>query len=91
MNLTIFNNLNSGKVETSTISSFGATLIDDADSTAARSTLGLGTSSILNVGTSANNIVQLSGSSLLPAVNGSQLTNLPATGDGGIAMAIALG
>tara|TARA_R110000822_G_scaffold26163_1_gene78998 strand:- start:558 stop:665 length:108 start_codon:yes stop_codon:yes gene_type:complete len=35
--------------------------------------------------------VQLNGSSLLPAVDGSQLTNLPASGDGGIAMAIALG
>ena len=38
-----FNNLNSAKVETSTISSFGATLVDDADAGAARTTLGLGT------------------------------------------------
>jgi len=37
-----FNNLNSAKVETSTISSFGATLVDDADAGAARTTLGLG-------------------------------------------------
>lgn len=38
-----FNNLNSDKVETSTISTFGASLIDDADASAARTTLGLGT------------------------------------------------
>lgn len=37
-----FTNLNSDKVETSTISTFGATLIDDADAAAARTTLGLG-------------------------------------------------
>jgi hypothetical protein len=37
-----FNNLNSDKVETSTISTFGASLIDDADASAARTTLGLG-------------------------------------------------
>jgi hypothetical protein len=30
-----------------------------------------------NVGTGANNIIQLNGSALLPAVDGSQLTNLP--------------
>lgn len=37
-----FTNLNSDKVETSTVSTFGATLIDDADAAAARTTLGLG-------------------------------------------------
>jgi hypothetical protein len=52
---------------------------------------GLGTAATLNVGTSANNIVQLDGSALLPAVDGSQLTNLPgATAGFAIAMAIAL-
>jgi hypothetical protein len=45
----------------------------------------------LNVGTSASNIVQLDGSALLPAVDGSQLTNLPGASAGfAIAMAIAL-
>ena len=34
-----FTNLNSGKVETSTISSYGASLIDDANAAAARTTL----------------------------------------------------
>ena len=57
----------------------------------ARTSLGLGSAAVLTAGTSANNAVQLDGSARLPAVDGSQLTNLPATGDGGIAMAIALG
>lgn len=43
---------------------------------AARTSLGLGTAATFNVGTSANNIVQLDGSSKLPAVDGSQLTNI---------------
>lgn len=41
--------------------------------------LALGTAAFLNVGTGPNNVVQLNGSSKLPAVDGSQLTNLPAT------------
>jgi len=40
----------------------------------------LGTAAFLDVGTSANNVVQLDGSSRLPAVDGSQLTNLPSGG-----------
>jgi hypothetical protein len=52
---------------------------------------GLGTAATLNVGTSANNIVQLDGSALLPAVDGSQLTNLNAASPGfAVAMSIAL-
>jgi hypothetical protein len=52
---------------------------------------GLGTAATLNVGTSANNVVQLNGSAQLPAVDGSQLTNLNAATNGfAIAMAIAL-
>ena len=52
---------------------------------------GLGTSSTLDVGTSANNVVQLDGSAKLPAVDGSQLTNIDAASPGfAIAMAIAL-
>ena len=81
----------SGSAGTYDLTAAGKALLDDANNTAQRSTLGLGTAAVLNVGTSANNIIQLNGSSLLPAVNGSQLTNLPASGDGGIAMAIALG
>tara|TARA_R110002126_G_scaffold71424_1_gene179118 strand:- start:380 stop:2146 length:1767 start_codon:yes stop_codon:yes gene_type:complete len=49
---------------------------------------GLGTAATLNVGTSASNIVQLNGTAQLPAVDGSNLTNLP---DNSIPFAIALG
>jgi len=52
---------------------------------------GLGTSSTLDVGTSASNVVQLDGTAKLPAVDGSQLTNIDAASAGfAIAMAIAL-
>jgi hypothetical protein len=44
----------------------------------ARTSLGLGTSATLDVGTTANKVVQLDASARLPAVDGSQLTNLPA-------------
>ena len=40
----------------------------------------LGTAAAEDVGTSANNVVQLDGSARLPAVDGSQLTNLPSAG-----------
>lgn len=45
---------------------------------AARTALGIGTAGVLDVGTSANNVVQLTSASKLPAVDGSLLTNLPA-------------
>lgn len=45
----------------------------------ARTNLGLGTAAVLNVGTSANNIVQLNGSAQIPAVSGALLTNLNAS------------
>jgi hypothetical protein len=59
----------------------------------ARTSLGLGSAAVLTAGTSANNAVQLDGSARLPAVDGSQLTNLPSTGATAgfaVAMAIAL-
>lgn len=43
-----FTNLNSDKVETSAVSAFGGTLIDDADAATARTTLGLGTAAVQN-------------------------------------------
>lgn len=43
----------------------------------------LGTAAALNAGTGANNVVQLDGSGRLPAIDGSQLTNLPSGGGGG--------
>ena len=41
---------------------------------------GLGTSATVDTGTSANQIVKLDGNAKIPAVDGSQLTNLPASG-----------
>lgn len=42
----------------------------------ARTNLGLGSAAVLTAGTAANNAVQLDGSAKLPAVDGSQLTNI---------------
>jgi len=44
--------------------------------TTSRSNPGLGTVAVLDVGTGANQIVQLDGSVRLPAVDGSSLTNV---------------
>jgi hypothetical protein len=81
-----------GTAATYDLTTAGKALLDDADASAQRTTLGLGTSATLNVGTSANNIVQLDGSARLPAVDGSQLTGLStgATQGFAIAMAVAL-
>jgi hypothetical protein len=51
----------------------------------ARTNLGLGTAAVLDVGTTANKVVQLDGTAKLPALDGSQLTNLPA-GSGGMTL-----
>lgn len=48
--------------------------------TNARTNLGLGNAATLTAGTGPSNVVQLDGSSKLPAVDGSQLTNIPFTG-----------
>ena len=81
----------SGTAAVYDLTAAGKALLDDADASAQRTTLGLGTAAVANKGTSAGNVVVLDGSARLPAVDGSQLSNLPASGDGGIAMAIALG
>ena len=49
------------------------------DAAGTRAALGLGSVATLNTGTSAGNVVALDGSGKLPAVDGSQLTALPAT------------
>lgn len=43
----------------------------------ARANLGLGTAAVLDVGTTASKVVQLTAAAKLPAVDGSLLTNLP--------------
>lgn len=55
-------------------------LSDLASASTARTNLGLGTAATLTAGTSANNAIQLDSNAKLPAVDGSQLTNLPASG-----------
>ena len=83
----------SGTASTYDLTAAGKALLDDADAAAQRTTLGLGTAAVVDTGTSAGNVVVLDGSTRLPAVDGSQLTNLPASGATAgfaVAMAIAL-
>jgi hypothetical protein len=70
----------------------GANFVAESGATA-RTSLGLGTAATFDVGTSANNVVQLDGTGKLPAVDGSQLTNISytETDPSALAFAIALG
>ena len=61
-------------------------LNDLANVATARTNLGLGTAATQNVGTSANNVVQLDGTAKLPAVDGSQLTGIEGVPSGIIAI-----
>ncbi len=82
----------SGTAATYDLTAAGKALLDDANASAQRTTLGLGTAAVADTGTSAGNVVVLDGSARLPAVDGSQLTN-PSTGATAgfaVAMAIAL-
>ena len=54
-------------------------LSDVANAGTARSNLGLGTAATQTIGIAANNVVQLDGTSRLPAVDGSQLTGVVAS------------
>jgi hypothetical protein len=80
----------SGTAATYDLTAAGKALLDDADASAQRTTLGLGTSATLDVGTSANNVVQLDGSARLPAVDGSQLTGISGGASEGFAIAMAV-
>ena len=57
-----------------TVMGFGSFDLNNAATT--RDQLGLGTAATKDVGTSANNVVQLNGSAALPAVDGSNLTGI---------------
>ena len=59
------------------ILSFGSFDLNNASTT--RTQLGLGTAATKDVGTSANNVVQLNGSGALPAIDGSNLTGVAET------------
>jgi hypothetical protein len=71
----------SGTASVYTLTTAGKALLDDADTSAQRTTLGLGTSATLDVGTTASKVVQLNGSAQLPAVDGSLLTGITAGSD----------
>ena len=83
----------SGTASTYDLTTAGKALLDDADASAQRTTLGLGTAAVADTGTSAGNVVVLDGSARLPAVDGSQLTNITVTetDPSALAFAIALG
>ncbi len=91
-------NTNAVKIDSSSVADdeyarFTANGLESRSASETRTDIGLGSAAVLTAGTSANNAVQLDGSARLPAVDGSQLTNLPsagATAGFAVAMAIAL-
>ena len=70
-------------------------MLDYANAYGERTSLGLGSAAVADTGTSSGNVVVLDGSARLPAVDGSQLTNISVSGFAttadATALAIALG
>ena len=85
----------SGTAAVYDLTAAGKALLDDANASAQRTTLGLGTAAVADTGTSSGNVVVLDGSARLPAVDVSQLTNISVSGFAttadATALAIALG
>jgi hypothetical protein len=72
-----------GAMALATVTSAARTFLTAVDAAAQRTALGLGSAALLTAGVAANNAVQLDGSSRLPAVDGSLLTNLPSSASAG--------
>lgn len=70
-----------------TLGTYGLSVLAMGVVTNLQMSLGLGTAAYLSVGTGANNIVQLDGSSKLPALDASQLLDLPRPAASVVAMA----
>jgi hypothetical protein len=81
--------LTASAAELNNVAGINSSVQTQLDSKASASDLttaidGLGTASALDVGTGANQVVQLNGSAQLPAVDGSQLTGLSSTAVGSL-------
>jgi len=72
--------INAAGVSSVAVSTYGATLVDDLNAAAARTTLGLGSAAVEDAGTGAGEMLQLDASARIPAVDGSLVTGLISKG-----------